>query len=283
MAVVVLVVSCVGAVPAAAGTRHPGSVASGVETARVAADVASYECVIEGVVSAVIPFEGSATVPPVALSGSVVPISDVSLTLDLQPAGSIFLFDARGTLGPDGILHDLGPPSISASGVAWAGGSGDAVVTGVPGEQVDVTLDAFEIDTNVGGGRISCTPVGQPLVLASIEIATEGSGVTYVARYDQQRCAAIEAFADGLGMTPEAMIWLGVSGFRAIAEAGGATPVPDPPPDEGACEFRLTWPPGEADAITSAAAAWGLDVGQLHAAGGWVVVVLVYRAVVGAG
>jgi hypothetical protein len=112
-----------------------------------------------------------------------------------------------------------------------------------------------------------------------IDSIADPDEVTYTARYSAPQCDVIVAFAAGLGMSPEEMIRAGVGGLRAIAEAGQAAPTPSVPSDDDvACEFDVVWDADQAPALHAAADAWGLSVGQLHQSGGWVVVRLIYQA-----
>lgn len=121
---------------------------------------------------------------------------------------------------------------------------------------------------------------------------TEPTTVTYTARFDtEQRCQAIVDFAAGLGLTPAEMIKVGVDGLRGTAEAnpgtsyteltGNAGGGPGVSPENAVCEFEVTWDAAEALDIESAAAWWGGSADQLHEGGGWLVVVLIYRAIIG--
>lgn len=133
--------------------------------------------------------------------------------------------------------------------------------------------------------------VGASSVTVQVGEVVEPETVTYTARYDAQRCAAIEAWSAGLGVTPAEMIRLGVDGFRGVAEqhpgttyaelSGSTDPRPPLPPEDVACEFEVVWDTQEQAALEAAAAWWGVSGDQLHDGGGWLVVVLIYRALVG--
>jgi polyhydroxybutyrate depolymerase len=103
--------------------------------------------------------------------------------------------------------------------------------------------------------------------------------VSYTARFDGPWGARIDAFAAAMGTTPEALVAAGVDGFASIAEAGGAVPG-EGASNDGDRWVTTVWPAGEASRVQEAAAAWGVDPHQLHEAGGRLVVILIYQALV---
>jgi pimeloyl-ACP methyl ester carboxylesterase len=107
---------------------------------------------------------------------------------------------------------------------------------------------------------------------------------TFTARYSEQMCAALTLVADALGFASvEELVRTGVNGFRGVAEAGGSFPIANAPANVGPCEISVTWPADQLDALSSAAAAWGVSEDQLHHLGGRVVLVILYIAIVNAG
>lgn len=249
---------------------HPSSDAS-------TASSATYSCGIKGIISDVsATVQATADAPATATSDAAVSLSDATLSVELTLSGGIVPGSASVTLGPAGSLS-FGSPSILAPPVSYSGGLGTATVTGDVGSVVPITVEQVAISSNVG--TVVCVPVTAAVVVA--EVAIVADTVTYVARYDDRQCAAIGRVADALGISPADVVRLGVNGFRAIADAGEATPGNGVAPNEGPCEIEVSWPADEAAAITEAADAWGVDTGQLQRGGGWLVVVLIYLASVG--
>lgn len=104
--------------------------------------------------------------------------------------------------------------------------------------------------------------------------------VTYTANFTDAECTALSSIATALDLESAAdVVKLGVDGFRGIAEAGNAHVVDDPAPNEGPCQVDVTWPAEQSAAISAAAAAWGVDEGQLHQAGGIVVIQLIVASI----
>lgn len=108
---------------------------------------------------------------------------------------------------------------------------------------------------------------------------------TYTARFTEQQCDALELAASAFGLDSVAeLVKLGVAGFGAVMDNGGAVPVEDPPANVGECEVAVRSSSAtDAARVSAIAAAWGVDADTLHQAGGQVVLVLLWRAIVNAG
>lgn len=114
----------------------------------------------------------------------------------------------------------------------------------------------------------------------------DGDIVSHTARLDATWGARVDAFATGMGITPEELVTFGVAGLRAAADRGEASPVPgagDRFPNDGGRWVTVTWAAEDRDGIEATAAAWGLDPGALHEAAGQMVVIIVFQAALAAG
>lgn len=109
--------------------------------------------------------------------------------------------------------------------------------------------------------------------------AVELAQVTYTVRYDEGTCTALHTFADAIGTSVADVIKTGVTGFVDLAEAGQSTPG-TPPVNAGLCEIAVSWPVDEVDGLEDAAAAWGVDIDQLHHGGGRLILTLLWIAIV---
>jgi pimeloyl-ACP methyl ester carboxylesterase len=101
--------------------------------------------------------------------------------------------------------------------------------------------------------------------------------VGYVVQLPAQMCATLDRIAAAGGHGSSAgLVGVAVGALRALAEAGGAVPIPNLPPDTGPCRILTVWPPGEVDALADAAADWGLTTEQLHHFAARLILYLVY-------
>lgn len=185
--------------------------------------------------------------------------------------------------------------SFVDAGEAVTDESGTYTIANLPGQDYTVFFDGTDVGYGTGWysddefEESTLVPLGVGDAVTGIDGVLEEQTVTYTARYAGLRCSTIQNVATGMGLTPAEMIKLGVDGFRDIAEANPGTNYHEwsgtEPTDWGApvanCEFPVTWKASEVAALESAATWWGATPDQLHDGGGWLVVVLIYRALLG--
>jgi hypothetical protein len=147
---------------------------------------APYACAIDSVVAPpgtifASQVTGSATAPASVDIGQTAELSDVAVAVQFDPADLAFVLDTLGSasLGPNGSA-DLGSAAIGEDGLASYTGSG--TVVGAGGSAMDVTLDEVVVVLPIEGGdpilTATCTPTGDAVTLASIELTGEAPPTT---------------------------------------------------------------------------------------------------------
>jgi hypothetical protein len=147
-----------------------------------------YSCAIDSIVAPpgtifATQVTGSATAPASVDIGQTAELGDVAVTVQFNPADLAFVLDTlgRASLGPNGSA-DLGSAAIGEDGLASYTGSGSVVGAGPSGSAMDVTLDEVVVVLPIEGGdpilTATCTPSGDAVTLASIELTGEAPPTT---------------------------------------------------------------------------------------------------------
>ena len=115
------------------------------------------------------------------------------------------------------------------------------------------------------------------------DFAVPAATTAFTARFSDQVCSRLATVAAAAGTTVAEVVRQGVRVFGALAEAGHATPAPNPVDVDGPCQVVVPWPAAEVDEVEQTATAWGVDTDDLHHGGGRLVLSIIWAIYANAG